>query len=46
MAKTAKHGDRKETALVVLGWLAFVVGNLVQVPWQALILKGAARVLP
>ena len=47
MVKTVlKHGTRKGAALVVIGWLAFVAGNVVQDQKCALILKAVARVLP
>lgn len=34
------------TALVVLGWLTFVIGHLVEAPVVSIPLKAIARVLP
>ena len=37
---------RRGIALVVVGWAAFVVGQLVEVPMMRVVLLAAARVLP
>jgi hypothetical protein len=38
--------NRHPVALAIVGWLAFVVGHIVNPIWIKLVLLSAARVLP
>ncbi|MGA2064392.1 MAG: hypothetical protein ABSG86_05465 [Thermoguttaceae bacterium] len=42
----AKVNPVRPGALAILGWLAFVVGVVVEETWLKLMLLSAARVLP
>lgn len=46
MVKNMLRKSGFTTALVVVGWLSFVIGNLVEFPLVSIPLKAIARVLP
>lgn len=46
MGKTVLQYTGHTTALVVIGWLSFLVGQLTELPFVAVTLLAIARVLP
>jgi hypothetical protein len=46
MVKNVLQKPGFTTALVVVGWLSFVIGNLIEFPLVSIPLKTIARVLP
>lgn len=46
MVKNVLRKPGFTTALVVVGWLSFLVGHLVELPLVSIPLKAIARVLP
>jgi hypothetical protein len=46
MVKNVLNKPGFTAALVVLGWLSFLIGHLIEVPLVSIPLKAIARVLP
>jgi hypothetical protein len=46
MVKNVLEKPGFTTALVVVGWLSFLIGHLVELPIASIPLKAIARVLP
>jgi len=46
MVKNVLHNPGCKAALVVLGWLSFILGQLIELPLVSIPLKAIARVLP
>ena len=46
MVKTVLRNSGLRTALVVFGWLSFLLGRLIELPVVSILLLAIARVLP
>jgi hypothetical protein len=46
MVKNVLQKAGRKTALVVLGWVSFILGQIIACPWIAIPLNAIARVLP